>query len=168
VSVLAKVLAERQLPAGGWSHFGSPQTSVETTSFAVIALGSESSAAVRSGIAWLLDFQRRDGAWPALGGDRERSWTTALALSTLTVANDVSDARGRALKWLLSERSNEGHWFWRWKFKTADREVRFDPDKYGWPWSPGAGSWVIPGSSPSSSSQCATVRRHPKTESGWT
>jgi hypothetical protein len=48
------------------------------------------------------------------------------------------------LKWLLSERGKEGHWFWRWKFKTADRKVRFDPDKYGWPWSPGAGSWVIP------------------------
>jgi hypothetical protein len=26
----------------------------------------------------------------------------------------------------------------------ADREVRFDPDKCGWPWCPGAGSWVIP------------------------
>ena len=62
----------------------------------------------------------------------------------LDSANDVSDARGRALKWLLSERGKEGNWFWRWKFKTADREVRFNPDKYGWPWCPGAGSWVIP------------------------
>jgi hypothetical protein len=45
---------------------------------------------------------------------------------------------------LLTEKGNEGHWLWRWKFKTTDRNVRFDPDKYGWPWTPGAGSWVIP------------------------
>jgi hypothetical protein len=62
----------------------------------------------------------------------------------LTAVNDISEARERALKWLLSERGKEGHWFWRWKFKTADRKVRFDPDKYGWPWGPRAGSWVIP------------------------
>src|ERR1700693_5992790 len=37
-----------------------------------------------------------------------------------------------------------GTLFWRWKFKTADRNVRFDPDKYGWPWGHGTGSWVIP------------------------
>jgi hypothetical protein len=41
-------------------------------------------------------------------------------------------------------RGKEGHWFWRWKFKTADRNVRFDPDKYGWPWISGSASWVIP------------------------
>jgi hypothetical protein len=41
-------------------------------------------------------------------------------------------------------RGKEGHWFWRWKFKTADRNVQFDPDKYGWPWISGSASWVIP------------------------
>jgi hypothetical protein len=34
--------------------------------------------------------------------------------------------------------------FWRWKFKTADRNVHFDPDKFGWPWISGSASWVIP------------------------
>jgi hypothetical protein len=144
VTVLARVLAQRQLSGGGWSYLGSPQTSLETTSLAVIALASESSAAVRSGIARLLDLQRRDGGWPAFQGDQEASWTTALALCTLTAVNNVSEVRERALKWLLAERGKEGHWLWRWKFKTADRNVRFNPDKYGWPWCPGAGSWVIP------------------------
>jgi hypothetical protein len=32
----------------------------------------------------------------------------------------------------------------RWKFKLVDTQAQFDPDKYGWPWSPGASSWVIP------------------------
>jgi hypothetical protein len=91
-----------------------------------------------------MNSQRADGGWPAFEGDPEPSWTTALAVCTLTAVNDQSDARERALHWLLASRGKEGHWFWRWKFKTADRNVRFDPDKYGWPWSPGAGSWVIP------------------------
>src|SRR5712691_1759929 len=55
-----------------------------------------------------------------------------------------SDASDKALRWLLEARGKEGHWFWRWKFKTADRNVRFDPDKYGWPWISGSASSVIP------------------------
>jgi hypothetical protein len=38
----------------------------------------------------------------------------------------------------------EADWFWRWKFLTADRHVRFDPDKFGWPWVPDTCSWVVP------------------------
>ena len=111
---------------------------------ACLAVNREAEPSMARAIRFLLDSQRTDGGWPAFEGDSEPSWTTALALCTSTAVNDQSDARERALKWLLSERGKEGHWFWRWKFKTADREVRFDPDKYGWPWSPGAGSWVIP------------------------
>jgi hypothetical protein len=33
---------------------------------------------------------------------------------------------------------------WKWKFRTADRHVRFDPDKFGWPWVPDTVSWVVP------------------------
>lgn len=38
----------------------------------------------------------------------------------------------------------EANWFWRWKFLAADRHVRFDPDKFGWPWIPDTVSWVVP------------------------
>ncbi len=57
---------------------------------------------------------------------------------------DFAGAREKAFHWLIAERGREAHWFWRWKFKTADRNVRFDPDKYGWPWISGSASWVIP------------------------
>jgi hypothetical protein len=131
VNTLAGLLLKRQLSSGGWSYCGSRQSSVEGTSLAVVALGPDRS-------------QQRDGGWPAFVGDLESAWVTALVLCTLNTTNDFGIARERALHWLMMERGREGHWFWRWKFKIADREVRFNPDKYGWPWSRGTGSWVIP------------------------
>jgi hypothetical protein len=141
---LARTLTDRQLLFGGWSFMGSQQASIEATSLGCMALDLGSEPGTRLAVRFLLGSQRADGGWPAFQGDPQASWTTALALCTLTGANDLSGARERALDWLVSERGKEGHWLWRWKFKTADRNVRFDPDKYGWPWSPGAGSWVIP------------------------
>jgi len=143
-SDLASSLAYCQLPSGGWSFSGSQQASIEATCLGCLALTGASGGSTPLATRFLLKSQRADGAWPAFEGDPEPSWTTALALCALTAVNDPSDARERALQWLLLSRGKEGHWFWRWKFKTADRNVRFDPDKYGWPWSPGAGSWVIP------------------------
>jgi hypothetical protein len=143
VSDLAELLLGRQLPSGGWNYLSSPQTSVEATSLAVMALGSEVPKASKPAVAELLRLQRPDGSWPAFLGDTEDSWTTPLAVCALKL-NEIGAARERAFRWLIKERGREGHWFWRWKFKTVDRDVRFDPDKYGWPWSPGATSWAIP------------------------
>jgi hypothetical protein len=141
---LPGLLLMRQLPSGGWSYFGSPQSSVEATTLAVMALSMESSDAARSGLDQLARMQRRNGAWPAFGGDSDGSWTTALVLCALNETGEFESAREKAFQWLLSERGREGHWLWRWKFKTVDRNVRFDPEKYGWPWASGSASWVIP------------------------
>jgi hypothetical protein len=141
---VARILANRQLAWGGWSFTGSQQTSIEATCLSALGLAWHEEASTALAIRYLVDSQRADGGWPAFAGDQEACWTTSLALCTLTAVNDASDARERALNWLLSQRGKEGHWFWRWKFKTVDRNVRFNPDKYGWPWCPGAGSWVIP------------------------
>jgi hypothetical protein len=50
----------------------------------------------------------------------------------------------KAVQWLLDNKGREGHWFWNWKFRIADRAVHFNPDKYGWSWFPDTVSWVIP------------------------
>src|SRR6202453_3227110 len=142
--ILTELLLKRQLLSGGWSFLGSRQSSIEATSLAVLALGLDAEDARRSGIAHLLAAQRADGSWPAFLGDSEGSWATALALCTLNTTGDLAAAREKALRWLDAERGREGHWFWRWKFKTGDRNVRFDPGTYGWPWIPGSASWVIP------------------------
>jgi hypothetical protein len=144
VSVIEKTLLQRQLPSGGWSFFSSKQASMEATCLAGLALGSASRGNAVSTLHFLKKSQLSDGGWPAFQGDSEGAWTTALALCALTVLNEISDASNRALRWLLEARGKEGHWFWRWKFKTSDRNVQFDPDKYGWPWISGSASWVIP------------------------
>ncbi len=143
-SVIEKALLKRGLPSGGWSFFSSEQASLEATCLAGLALGSNSHGNAVSTVGFLKKSQLPDGGWPAFQGDSKAAWTTALALCTLNVLNELSGASDRALRWLLEERGKEGHWFWRWKFKTADRNVQFDPDKYGWPWISGSSSWVIP------------------------
>ena len=129
VSAIEKTLLQRQLPFGGWSFFRSEQASLETTCLAGLALGSASHGSAVSTVRFLKASQLSDGGWPAFQGDSEGAWTTALALCALTVLNETSDASERALRWLQGVRGKEGHWFWRWKFKLADRDVRFDPDK---------------------------------------
>jgi hypothetical protein len=105
---------------------------------------AEEQASSAAGIQFLLKSQLRDGSWPAFRGDSEGNWTTALAVCTLNLSGDFAAARDKAVRWLVAEGGREGHWLWRWKFKTVDRNVKFDPDKYGWPWSPDTASWVIP------------------------
>ena len=141
---LLEELRGRELRGGGWSFFGSRQVSLEATSLAALCLLAERPfEALRLG-KLLSGVQLADGSWPSFVGDRESSWTTAIAICALNSVNDPSKARERGESWLLRTKGQEGHWFWRWKFKTADRNVQFDPDKYGWPWISGSASWVIP------------------------
>ena len=144
ISSFAETLRSRQMKSGGWAYFDSVQESLEATCLAELALAPERQAHSSAAIRFLLKAQLSDGGWPAFLGDSEGSWTTALALCTLNSTGDFTAAREKAFRWLYAERGREGHWFWRWKFKTSDRNVRFDPDKYGWPWVTGSASWVIP------------------------
>jgi hypothetical protein len=143
-SVSDTVLASRQLVPGGWSFASSQQASIEATCLAAFALADEPLANAGASTQFLLKSQFADGCWPAFEGDSEGSWTTALSLCYLNGMTDFASARERAYRWLIEERGREAHWFWRWKFKTTDRNVCFDPDKYGWPWVSGSASWVIP------------------------
>jgi hypothetical protein len=139
-----EILIRRQTVSGGWSFFELTQISVEATCLALLALSPLRPEVGSSSMDRLLRLQHHDGSWPAFSGDDESSWTTALALNVLNITSDAVSAREQALHWLLEGRGREANWLWRWKFRIADRDVRFNPDKYGWPWSPGTASWVIP------------------------
>jgi hypothetical protein len=69
---------------------------------------------------------------------------TALAAIVLCDVVPAIPARLRAFHWLLHFTGKESDWLWKWKFRTADRHVKFDPDKSGWPWFPDTVSWVVP------------------------
>jgi hypothetical protein len=93
----------------------------------------------------LLRCQNPNGSWPAFAGDGpEGSWVTALAVVTLIRLAVDWKAIEQGVSWLLEVRGRESHWLVKWRYRIADRNVRFDPDKYGWPWTTGTSSWVVP------------------------
>lgn len=90
-------------------------------------------------------MQNPNGSWPAfLSDDKEGSWTTSLALIALHEDIGAIVQRVNGFAWLAESAGEESHWLWKWKFRTTDRHVRFDPDKFGWPWIPSTNSWVVP------------------------
>jgi hypothetical protein len=145
--VLVEVTAElrkRELPGGGWSSGNSEHGGTEPTCLGILGVAPHAAWKKERSLQFLLAQQHSDGGWPAFAGDEDPSWATALAAITLGQVEAENGARQKALEWLVQTRGREGHWLWRWKFKLADRQARFDPDKYGWPWFPGSSSWVIP------------------------
>ena len=124
---------------------GSTQAALEPTGLALLALRSDKGPARDRIIRHVLATQNPNGSWPAFAGDdQEGSGLTGLALFALTRCGIKSEATERATHWLLNLRGWESHWLWKWKFRTSDRHVRFDPDKFGWPWIPETVSWVVP------------------------
>lgn len=74
-------------------------------------------------------------------------YSTGLALIALSHADPTPGVRAsvwRGFDWLDRTRGREAHWLWQWKFRLFDRQVRFDPNKFGWPWVENTVSWVAP------------------------
>ena len=135
----------RTLPNGGWPSGKGETPVIETTCYALMALAAEAASSRSKATDVLLGAQNQDGSWPAfVGDDPEGCWTTALALITLRFLESSTTAAQKGRRWLVNNKGQEGHWLWKWKFRTGDRAVQFNPDKYGWPWVPGTVSWVIP------------------------
>ena len=139
-------LVHCQLENGGWPfHPGGTQAAIEPTALALLALPPEFTQERNSAIRFLLEIQNANGSWPAFQGDDSGgSGFTGLAVHALQKSGATGPAIDRTLRWLLRSQGWEAHWLWRWKFRTTDRHVRFDPDKFGWPWMPETVSWVVP------------------------
>jgi len=113
---------------------------LEPTCLALLALRLQPSGSA----VVLLDAQRPDGSWGSFANDNEASGVTGLAFLTLNTLGTFPDAASRAADWLLDASGRQSSWIWKWKFRTTDTRVRFDPEKFGWPWEPGTCSWVVP------------------------
>ena len=146
LSGLFAELVRRQLPCGGWSTLtSSAQPALEPTCYSLFVLGSQAIQVRDRAQGFLLRAQNPNGSWPVfVGDDHDGSWVTSLVAIALRDLVPAIPARLKALQWLLSSAGRESNWFWKWKFRTADRHVRFDPDKFGWPWVPDTVSWVVP------------------------
>jgi len=146
ISYLFAELALRQLPCGGWAALASSaQPALEPSCFSALALGMAPISHVGRAQEFLLHTQNPNGSWPAFArDDTEGAWVTALALMVLRDMPDAMPARLKGFEWLMNFAGRESNWLWNWKFRTADRHVRFDPGKFGWPWFPDTVSWVVP------------------------
>ena len=139
-------LSRRQLPSGGWAELiSSSQTSLEPTCLAALALRLHDFHAQERAHDFLLRVQNPNGSWPAFAGDdQDGAWVSALGVIVLRDVATAIPARLSGIYWLMGCEGKESNWLWKWKFRTADRHVRFDPDKSGWPWIPDTVSWVVP------------------------
>ncbi len=146
LSDLSAELIRRQLPCGGWSALvSSVQPALEPTCYSLLAVGSQATDVRERAHSFLLRAQNPNGSWPVFAGDdHDGSWVTSLVAIALRDLVPAIPARLKGLHWLLSSAGRESNWLWKWKFRTTDRHVRFDPDKFGWPWFPDTVSWVVP------------------------
>src|SRR6266849_8039638 len=143
-ATLHEILRTRQSHAGAWA-FGASQDAVEPTCLAILALRHQPSAHLERALDTIENLQNKDGSWPAFIGDEpEGCWTTALAVLSLIAARHRTKGLARGIQWLLTARGREANWFWRWKLRTLDNKVQFDPSKFGWSWVSGTTIWVVP------------------------
>src|SRR5260370_26269904 len=139
-----RIIEARQSRAGAWG-FGGDQDAVEPTCLAILALRHEPSVCTERALDALECLQNNDGSWPAFFGDEpEGCWTTALAVLCLMATQRGTGRVKRGTQWLLNSRGREANWLWRWKLRTLDNKVEFDPGKFGWSWISGTISWVVP------------------------
>ena len=144
VSALHGTLIANQKASGTWGYRGN-QDSVEPTCFAILALRQHPSIKLARATKALLGLQNADGSWPAFAGDEpEGCWATALAVLSLVETGHATKQMASGVRWLLNARGREANWLWRWKLRTFDNKVQFDPAKFGWSWVSGTTSWVIP------------------------
>ena len=137
-------LDANQRPCGAWGYRGN-QVSVESTCLAILALRQHRSIKLVRATQALLDLQNEDGSWPAFSGDEpEGCWTTALAVLSLMGTGQATKHLAPGVEWLLNARGRDANWLWRWKLRTFDNKVQFDPARFGWSWVSGTSSWVIP------------------------
>ncbi len=152
---LRELLLRRQNHAtAGWGYV-QDQDAIEPTCLALLALRNfeerldlseiRRRERVTRALGWFEHQQNPNGSWPAFqGDDQDGCWTTSLAVITLIRTSASTERLRTATRWLLEACGREAHWFWRWKLRTLDNKVQFDPSKFGWSWVSGTTSWVVP------------------------
>lgn len=162
-SLCVPFLAASQNADGGWGYQPGWNSSVEPTSWALLALraGSQQSDA---GGDWLSRVQLEGGSWPAFPGQPEGCWTTALACLALHRQARSPARVQQGLDWLVSCWPAEHRLWWRMRnwFGSRHALVRQDRALVGWSWTAGAASWVEPTCYTLLLLRCVSPRSNPK------
>jgi len=139
-------LKAAQNPDGGWGYFPGKRSWLEPTVFAMLALHEDALAGGAFTPAWDLmrSWQLPSGGWRPCAAVADAHWSTALCV-TLHCVRGVYDAPfQKGVAWLLETAGAERRWAMRFANLVRPLVVEFDPSLSGWPWLPGASSWVEP------------------------
>ncbi|HZP01084.1 MAG TPA: prenyltransferase/squalene oxidase repeat-containing protein [Terriglobia bacterium] len=144
-------IAAGQNHDGGWGYLPGGTSSVEATSWALVALGVEPNSCffaevIRRGIRWMEQAQLPDGSWPAFVGQQEGCWVTSVACIALQAQGESPDRVARGLRWLCDDRPGEARFWWRARRRLSPLHtaVHQNASLYGWSWTRGTASWVEP------------------------
>lgn len=112
VQNLRELLAQQQLPSGGWAALSSSsQAALEPTALACLALGHEFPSFRNRAVQFLLSVQNPNGSWPVFAGDdKEGAWTTALILIALRDEGEGILERLKGFAWLIDLAGLESDW----------------------------------------------------------
>jgi len=145
-----ELILANQNPDGGWGYQPALPSSVEATSWALLALASRVRSPIPAGVStrageWLLRTQGADGSWPAFPGQPEGCWVTSVASHALHLHGGAEKAVERGLRWTLDAWPADARLWWRVRQSLLfSRVTRQDNTLYGWNWTPGTASWVEP------------------------
>jgi hypothetical protein len=150
IEPIAGLLLAAQNRDGGWGPGASSPSSTEATAASVMAIGAlgrpSLQGRVDDGLGWLTRTQNPDGGWSPTPAIRGSSWSTAPAVIAFANFSPASDAASRGWRWLVEHEGEGLGLIGRvlWKLFARFRVTELDPELKGWPWIPGAFSWVEP------------------------
>jgi len=144
IRAIREAIESRQRNTGGWSY-AAHQDAIEPTCLAILSCRNQAGDYLERAVDFVERAQNPDGGWAAFTGDDQQScWVTALAALSLITVRPASKRWEMGIRWLIGTHGREGDLLWQLKFRLIDRDVQFDPAKYGWNWIGGTTSWVIP------------------------
>jgi len=136
-------LISSQNPDGGFPYRRG-KSWTEPTVYATLALlAAGELPAARKGLDWIRAAQRPDGGFPPQIGIDESTWVTAL-VALFSPEEIGQPEHDRAIQWLLTVSGEESSSIYRVRQFLLGVPRNADQKDPGWPWMPGAASWVGP------------------------
>ena len=144
LSSVVSSIRNAQNQDGGWGYRGGASWT-EPSAYAMLALAAagERGENYRRGLAWLARSQRGDGGWAPNRSVERSTWATAMAVLVLADRPDAA-ALPSACGWLLKQSGAESGYFQRLRDWLLGMSQEESVSYSGWPWYPGASSWVTP------------------------